>query len=83
VRRSGVEDEGLFVLARGDVARPETWVTADVLVELGRAVDFPQPAKNATERGGFVYFRGERIGTTRDVVVEFRDVGGAEFVGLD
>ena len=42
----------------GDVARTDAGIAADVLVELGRAVIFPQPAEDATESSTMKVVRG-------------------------
>jgi hypothetical protein len=47
-------EECVYLVAAGDdVARADTEVSPDVLVELGRAVDFPKPAEDVAQRGGF------------------------------
>lgn len=59
-RARGCDECGAFVVCDGDVARPDTGVTRDVAIELGRAVVLPQKAEEGADFSGLGGARGER-----------------------
>ena len=58
-RARGCDECGAFVVCDGDVSRPDTGVTRDVAIELGRAVILPQKTKEGADFGGLGGARGE------------------------
>ena len=83
MRRGAGQQTFDFVARRSDVARPDTGITANVLVEFGRAVILPEPAENQPYGSRLTCFRGALIGTTRECFVDFFGVRGRELVRLD
>lgn len=81
-RRVGHQAVDFFAVG-GDVARPCAGIAPDVLVELGRAVVLPQPAKDGSYGTGLASFRGALIATTREGVVDFFGVRRGDLVGRD
>ena len=79
VRRRCREDAIDFFAGGRVVARADTGVTADVAVEFRRAVVFPEPTEDATERTSARGFRAARESALKEATVEVLDVRGAEF----
>ena len=78
VRRRCRED-AIDFFAGGLVVWADTGVTADVAVEFRRAVVFPEPTEDATERTSARGFRAARESALKEATVEVLDVRGAEF----
>ena len=79
MRRRGGEDAVDFFARGRVVARADAGVAADLRVELGRVVVFPEPAEDATERTSARGFRAAREFALKEATVEVLDVRGAEF----
>ena len=77
VRRGG-EDACFFFVSGCHVAWAETGVRADVPVEFGCLVEFPQVAERASHRCRVRGFCGVSVAALPDVLVDFGDVCGAE-----
>ncbi len=83
MRRRAVDEAVDLFAVCGDVARTRAGIATDVLVELGRAVVFPQPPENDSYGAGLACFRGALIATTREGVVNLVGVRRGELVGRD